>query len=205
MEKKKSNWILIACVIYLIILFTVVFSFYYFLILPVPPPPRTTNVHLSVYSHEDVWVITIDDITRGDQSSLSISTEGIRLGVGIERESVTILAEMGLNNIKDIWSDEYTVALMREDDVESNQTIISMNRVIWNDLDGDGRLSVGDTFVIEKEGGEDWQILPDDYIRFVGPAYSLPIQVILPNYTKSQTHKMVVGETIQVLEGKRYD
>lgn len=205
MNKKRLNWILIACVIYLIILFTVVGTLYYLFILPVPPPPRTTFAHLSVESHEDVWVIRIDDITHGDQSLSSISTEGIRLEVDINRESVRLLVEMELSKIKDNWSDEYRVTRMREDGVESNKTTISMNRVIWNDMDGDGRLSIGDTMIIEKEGGKDWQILPDDYIGFVGPAWSLPVRVSLPNFTENHVYDMVVVAPVSVLEGKRFD
>lgn len=148
-----------------------------------------TYVSLSVESHEDTWEITIDEITRDDESISSISTEGRRVQVDVRRESVDIRAEIRFSKIKNNWSEEYSVGWWEVDGDYVNNATIRMNSIIWNDIDGDGKISIGDRILIEKEGGSDSQLLPGDTIGFLGgDTWSKPVRLHLPNHEENQTY-----------------
>ncbi|GEM_PF-4616728 len=205
MDKKR--WIIAAISLILIAFFII--STIYMMIGDVYGGVTFTYVSLSAESHENTWEITIDEITRDDESLSSISAEGKRIQVDVfkesYKESVSIRAAMRFSEIKNNWSDEYSVLSWRVDTDPVNQTTIRMNSIIWNDIDGDGKISIGDRILIEKEGGPDWQLLPGDKIGgfFGGDTFSDPSFLHLPNYEESQTYESpydVYGWDIDNLE-----
>lgn len=158
------------------------------MMLPTPPSSFEKIIRFSIESREDVWQITIDEINENGKSLSSIPYEHTRFRVTIIRDQISLISDIYMRDIKDNWSSEYEIIYLKRDGTSSNQTTIQMNSVIWNDLDGDGRLSIGDTMIIEKEGGGDWQMLPGDSIGFVGKAVSSPLE--LPNYTETPIYEL---------------
>ncbi len=179
-----------------------------YMMLPSSPPTRyIAIISFTIESREYVWEVTIDGfrgIYHRGELLYSISCESIRLNFDLRNSPENYSwVHVPLPNIKDRWSEDYT---FHHPDVGTNT--VKMNRIIWYDHDGDGKLSVGDTILIEKESGVDWQILPGDIINFSGHSEGLDFDsrhIELPNFTENQTYEMVVGETMLVLEGKRYD
>ena len=190
MDKKVGKWALVIVSIALLIFF-ILGTLY--MMLPTPPSETRKIIRFSIESREDVWQITIDEINENGKSLSSIPYEHTDFRVTIIRDQISLISTIYLKDIKDNWSSEYEIRYLKRDDTSSNQTTIHMNRVIWNDLDGDGRLSLGDVIIMEKEGGEDWQILPEDSIGFSGKAGAPPLE--LPNHTETSTYEMTIGET----------
>ncbi len=170
-----------------------------YMMLPTPPSETRKIIRFSIESNEDVWQITIDEINEDGKSLCSIPYEHTYFRVTIIRDQISLISNIYLRDIKNNWSSEYEIIYIKRDGTSSNQTTIHMNRVIWNDLDGDGRLSLGDVIIMEKEGGEDWQILPEDYIGFSGKAVASPLK--LPNYTESPIYELCDAEENHLTTG----
>ena len=139
MDKKKLKWIAIL-VSFLIVLAGV--SVYLYMALP---EPSEGIVHispdLSVESRDDVWVLTVDEMVAEDGKSFSaISYDQLTLRI---RESQDY--DVNMSEIKDSWSNEYWERRSKE--------TVKMNRIIWRDVAGDEKLSIGDEIIMEKEGG----------------------------------------------------
>lgn len=146
MEKKDKIKTTIIIIVVLLFLFV---SVYLYLLVPVYSPPRTLTprVILSVESEEDVWEISVDGIEEGRSlSSLSIEDVGT-LVWGSDSEEFVYLAD-----IRDTWCDDWGI--------------------IWHDIDDDGMLSVGDTIVISKEGGEAGRLQPGVRVTLYGAGYT---------------------------------
>ncbi|MFW6142022.1 MAG: hypothetical protein ACOC53_05625 [Candidatus Saliniplasma sp.] len=145
MEKKEKLKIT-AAIIVVAILFLFV-SVYLYLLVPVYSPPRTLTprVILSVESEDEVWEISVDGI-EGSLSSLSIEEFGTLVWESDSEEFVN------LTDIRDTWCDDWGI--------------------MWHDIDDDGMLSVGDTIVISKEGGETGRLQPGVRVTLYGGGYS---------------------------------
>ncbi len=179
MDKKVGKWALVIVSIALLIFF-ILGTLY--MMLPTSPPSET-SIRFSIESRKDVWQITIDEINENGKSLSSIPYEHIHFRVTIKRNSIFLLSTIYLRDIRDNWSSEYEIIWLERDGTRLNQTTIQMNQIIWNDLDGDGKLSLSDTIIIEKEGGSELQILPGDDVGFDGKAVSSPLK--LPNTTEN--------------------
>ncbi len=199
MVNKKSMTILVTIFIFIIL---ILYTFW--LLLPVvdtPPPKSVIWIHVSIESHNNSWEITIDSISYQGESISSIQSETVRLRFelrepppGHDESIFGSRWQIFIQDMRNTWSEEYTSQY--DEDIT-----IKMNRVIWNDLDGDDRLSVGDTFVIEKEGGEDWQISPGDDFYIFGYSEDRTMcytshkdrerifYIKLPNTTENQTYE----------------
>ncbi len=144
MEKKRK---VLVVVVSSIIIFLILGTFY--MMVPVHSPGRTLapRVILSVESEEEVWEISVDGIEEGRSlSSLSIEDVGT-LVCGSDSEEFVYLAD-----IRDTWCDDWGI--------------------IWHDINDDGMLSVGDTIVISKEGGEAGRLQPGVRVTLYGAGYT---------------------------------
>lgn len=165
MDKKTLKWIIVAVVLLGVVLFIVTASL--FMMLESGTSPPLVQISTSLESHEDSWEITIDRIIYQEKSLSSVTTDRIRLIFKLQEGPHGFDSElysdwqMYLKDIRNTWSEDYLFHI-------NETTTISMNRIIWNDMDDDGKLSVGDTLVIEREGGEDWKIMPGDEISIRG-------------------------------------
>jgi len=179
MDKKviKLSIVLVFVVLVIILILGTLY-----MMLPTSPPSET-SIRFSIESREDVWQITIDEINENGKSLSSIPYEHIHFRVTIKRNSIFLLSTIYLRDIRDNWSSEYEIIWLERDGTRLNQTTIQMNQIIWNDLDGDGKLSLSDTIIIEKEGGDELQILSGDDVGFSGKAVSSPLK--LPNTTEN--------------------
>ena len=174
MDKKKLKWIAIL-VSFLIVLAGI--SVYLYISLP---EPSEGIVHISadfsVESREDVWVLTVDEMVAEDGKSFSaISYELLRLRVTHVQKTQDY--DVNMSEIKDNWSNEYWEKRSKE--------TVKMNRIIWRDVTGDKKLSIGDEIIIEKEGGEDGTISPGYKLYIFGPTdegyYCISESLELPN------------------------
>ena len=114
------------------------------------PEPSEGIVHispdLSVESRDDVWVLTVDEMVAEDGKSFSaIWDELLRLNLRTRSNKVLLRYEVYMDDIKDSWSNEYWERRSKE--------TVKMNRIIWRDVAGDEKLSIGDEIIMEKEGG----------------------------------------------------
>lgn len=195
MDEITKKWIRVALVLSVLVISTLIIINTTNILMIFQPPgtsPPTIQIFTSLESHEDVWEFTIQSMRKEGKSLSSISYENINLKVIIRRDHIDLMANVRLRNIKDNLSSEYKIIWLEIDGVRSNQTTIQMNRIIWNDLDGDGRLSIGDMITMEKKGGGDLQILPGDVVYFDGGADNFSCisrRIELPNFTENRMYE----------------
>ncbi len=165
MKDKTLKLIIAAAIILGVVMFIVTASF--FMMLEYGTSPPEIQISTSIENHEDSWEITIDRIICQEKSLSSITSDRIRLIFKLQEVPSDFDSELYsswqiyLKDIRDTWSEEYLFHI-------NETTTINMNRIIWNDRNDDGKLSVDDTIVIEKKGGEDWKIMPGDEISIRG-------------------------------------
>lgn len=195
MDKKviKLSIVLVSVVLVIILILGTLY-----IMLPTSPPSET-SIRFSIESHEDVWQITIDEINENGKSLSSIPYEHVHFRVTIIRNSIFLLSTIYLRDVRDNWSSDYEIIWLERDGTRLNQTTIQMNQIIWNDLDGDGKLSLSDTIIIEKEGGSELQILPGDDVGFDGKAVASPLK--LPNYTEPPIYELCDAEENHLTTG----
>jgi len=174
MDRKKLKSIGVFVVILILIAGIFVYIYISF------PEPSEGIVHISfdfsVESREDVWVLTVDEMVAEDGKSFSaISYERLRLRVTHVQKAQDY--DVNMSEIKDNWSNEYWEKRSKE--------TVKMNRIIWRDVAGDERLSIGDEIIMEKEGGEDGTFSPGYYLYIFGPTdegyYCISKTLELPN------------------------
>jgi len=176
MDRKKLKSIGVFVVILILIAGIFVYIYISF------PEPSEGIVHispvLSVESREDVWVLTVDEMVAEDEKSFSaISYERLVLRLGTRSNKALLRFEVNMSDIEDSWSNEYWERRSKE--------TVKMNRIIWRDVAGDEKLSIGDEIIIEKEGGEDGTFSPGYDFLIFGPTdegyYCISKSLELPN------------------------
>ncbi len=195
MRHLEEKVIKVVCMATVIIILLALILLLYFSLPDAYGPKPWIRVYFSVDSHEDVWLITIDRIYYydGEEEKFlsSISSERVQLNFDLKNSLENYSwVYMPLPNIKDRWSEVYTYTHHDIETGNKSTANAKMNRIIWHDNKVDEKLSVDDTIIIEKEGGKDWQILPEDIIYFTGhergTCYSEELK--LPNFTENQMY-----------------
>ena len=142
-EKEKINWVVVYVMICLLVIPLSISLLV--MIEPRPPsPPEDYYFFFSVESNEESWTIKVDILRKNGDPAYIPPDDSMLIARRRENESYHIIDEIGLAEIKDTWWDDYGI--------------------IWNDEDGSGMFSEGDTIVILKEGGEEGRLLPGDRI-----------------------------------------